>query len=789
METQNNFQDNMFMEEEGINIRQQIEKYLYHWKWFALGLVCAATAAFLYLRYTPSAYSVSTTILIDNDSNSGISSELSAFTELGIGGSSEKNIENEMGILKSRSLMTRVVKKLDLNISYFKKGRVNDIEIYKKKLPFKASFLAKDSSFYKTELAFTIKILSDTSFQLSDEEAPVGVTYTYGESVQIPFAELILTPTQIDSTFYDTEFEVKIAPIQEVAKDYQKAVEVNLVYKYASILELTLENHIKLKAIDILDELVRQYNKDAIEHKSLIGNNTDAFINERLSLIEKDLKQVDKTAEVFKIDNNLTDIPLEASIVLQTNSKVEKEIIELNTQLKLINYVIGHMNSSRHNLIPENLGINSNEINASSNQYNKIVLERNRVAQSSGKNNPILLNLDSQLSQLRESITQGLINLKQSLNITLEQTRSQQRNIDNRISAAPTKEREYRDIQRQQQIIETLYLFLLEKREENAITLAVTVPNAKLIDAADGSDKPVSPNRKIVVALALLLGLFTPFILISISSFLDNSIHNQEDIEEVVNAPIIGNVPLTHEKNKIITRTDRGNVAEAFRMLRTNMNFVLNRENSNPKLIYVTSTIPGEGKTFITINLATALSMSDKKVLIIGADIRKPKVAQYLDMETTDKGLSMFLADPNTDIRTIIQPTQKGDFDIIQSGMVPPNPSELLINGRFDDVIAYGKEHYDYILVDTAPVNMVTDTLQIASKADLFIYVIRANYLDKRLLQIPEKLYSEKRIPNMACVLNSTDAKNGYGYGYGYGYGEDIEVPETSWIKRIFKKN
>ncbi|MDO7138857.1 GumC family protein [Algibacter lectus] len=789
MSNQEKFQDYMLVEEESINIRQQIEKYLFYWKWFALGLIIAIMCAYMYLRYTPNAYEVSTTILIDDEGNGGLSSELAAFEELGIGGGNKKNIENEMGILKSRSLMTRVVKKLDLNISYFKEGNVRDTEIYKEELPFKASFFIKDSTFFDQDTSFTIKLLSDTSFELSNTDETSGVTYTYGKNIVQPYGDLIITPIDISKDDINTVYIVNTAPLKTVVNSYIRAINVSLLYEKASILELKLKSPVKLKAQRVLDELIRQYNKDAIEYKSLIGNNTDTFINERLALIEEDLRKVDKTAETFKTTNQLTDISLETGIVLESNSSVEKEIIDLSTQLKLVNYVTEHMSSDDHTLIPENLGINASDVNSSSNQYNEILLERNRIAQSSGKNNPVLLNLDAQLSQLRSSVAQGLTNLKRSLIISLDQARSQERSIDSRITSAPRKEREFRDIQRQQQIIETLYLFLLKKREENSISLAVTVPNAKLIDAADGSNNAVSPNRKIIYAIALFLGFLIPFIIISLIFILDTKIHNQEDLEDILKTPIIGNIPKTLDGNKILSKTDRGNVAEAFRMLRTNMNFMLGNLKEQSKAIYVTSTIPGEGKTFVSINLATVLAMSNKKVLLIGADVRKPKVAEYLDMSTAEKGLTVFLADKTIEINEIIETANNGEFDLIQSGMVPPNPSELLINGRFDEVLNYGKEHYDYVIVDTAPVNMVTDTLQIASKADLFIYLVRANYLDKRLLEIPKKLYNEKRIPNMTVVINGTDVKKGYGYGNGYGYGYGHEEEDKSWFKKLINRS
>ena len=388
------------------------------------------------------------------------------------------------------------------------------------------------------------------------------------------------------------------------------------------------------------------------------------------------------------------------------------------------------------------------------------------------------------MATLRQSIEQSLVNLRSSLSFSLSEARNQEYRINSKRKVAPQQEREFQDIKRKQQIIEALYLYLLKKREENAISLGIPVPNAKIIDKADGSNLPVSPKPMLVYLIGGILGLLIPFMIISIRSLLDNMVHSYDDVEAAVKAPIIGDIPKSRsKKNVIITDTDNSNIAESFRLLRTNVNFMLSGAKDEAKSIFVTSTLSGEGKTFVAINLASSLALLEKRVLLIGADIRKPKIASYLNIKPTT-GLTHFLMDKHLEAQDVIMYNKETNIDIIDSGEIPPNPSELLLNGRFESVLTYAKQHYDYIIVDTAPVNMVTDTLLLGDHADLFIYVVRAEYLDKRMLKVPQTMFENKRLPNMTMLINDTDYENkGYGYGYGYGYGNAEKKP---WYKKLF---
>jgi capsular exopolysaccharide synthesis family protein len=774
--------------DESFNLREQLENYLFHWKWFVLGVAVALIGAFFYLRYTPNQYTVSTTILVDDKNSGGLASELSAFSDLGLMGGSKAVLDNEIELLKSKSLAARVVKALGTNVTFFKQGNVMKSELFRGNAPIKISFFSPDSVFHKLNTAFTVKITSESTFTLKEADGNESKDHNFGALVKMSFGEMSITPLKQGKFKDDEEVIVQIVPFENVVNRYRNALQIQPVSKQASVLRLSLTDPVKGKAEEILNSLVSQYNNDAVEDKNLTAKNTNEFINQRIVIVNEDLSAVEKGAEQFKSANQLTDLATEASLAVASKSETEKRVLDLNTQLKLTEYVSNYVNANPGELIPANLGIGDASVDGNTEKYNQLVLERNRILKGSTEINPVIVNLNGQIKNLEESIKQSLTNTKASLKISLNAIKGQESRFASTISEVPKQERVFRDIQRQQQIMETIYLYLLQKREENAITMAVTQPSAKIIDFAYGSNTPVSPKGNIIYLAALLLGLLIPFGVIYIMSLLDNKVHTRTDVESTIKAPILGDIPNTKSENKIVVSdSDRSSIAESFRLLRTNINFMLTGVKQGGKTIFITSTVSGEGKTFVSINLATVLALTDKKVLLIGADIRKPKIGEYLALKL-DKGLTHYLMDNSLKVTDIIESVTAVNFDFISSTVIPPNPSELLMNGRFEEVLAYGKQHYDYVIVDTAPVLLVTDTLLLSYLADLFIYVVRANYLDKRLLVTPKMMHEEKRLPNMAMLVNGTDLERGYGYGYGYGYKYTDEGLKKPWYKTLFSK-
>lgn len=766
---QNNFVENQEEIEDEINLREILENFIFNWKWFAIGAIVMLIGAFLYLRYTPNQFAMSTTIFINDEETGGISNELSTFEDLGLISGSKISIINEIGVLESRTLMTRVVKKLKLNMKFYDDGKVRNAELYKTDVPFKVQLFLADSALYDLDTTFIISARSKSRFILKTEDDEKIKELVFGKNFKTIFGDINIIPSDVDNIELNKNLIIKIVPVKKVVDEYMDKIVIEPQTKNSSLLILSLEDPVKQKAKDILDELVVEYNDDVVSYKNQITENTDKFVSERIADISNDLSDVDKGVEDYKVKNRLTDIEFESSLILSTNSELNKQIVDLTSQIKLVDYVSDYINNNKDDLIPANLGLQDDATQSNTVMYNQLLLEKNKILEVSSEVNPTVVNLSAQITTLRQSIRQSLSNHKSALNFKLNDLRNQESRLNAKRNVAPKQEREFQDIKRKQQIIESLYLYLLQKREENAMSMGVPIPNAKVIDRANGSDIPVKPRPLLIYIVAIFSGLFIPLIVISIFSILNNKVQTIEDIEKVIEAPVLGDIPKNVSKEKIVVNeNERSSIAEAFRLLRTNLHYMFSGVQGNSKTIFVTSTLANEGKTFIGINLATVLASANKKVLLIGADLRKPKINDYIKAKSSI-GLTNYLADSNINISDVIVSTEKTNFDILASGEMPPNPSNLLMNGRIESVLAYGKANYDYVIVDTPPISLVTDTLLLSHHADLFIYVIRANFLDKRLLKIPRTMFVKKRLPNMALLLNDSNyKKSGYGYAYGY---------------------
>ena len=786
----NNYNHNIEADDT-LNIRVEIEKYLIHWKWFVLGIILALTVAFLYLRYKTPQYNVSAVILIKDDKKSGASAELAAFEDLGILGGSGQNIDNEIEIIKSRNIIGDVIRNLELNISYFMRGRIKESEVYLKS-PIKVIVSNKKESFYNLDSILTITKISTSQFELFSEIGNLKGRFDFGEEIQSDLGTLKVSKNSLGKVLENNEsVKVVVTSINRLIDSYKNAVSISPVNKKSSVVKLSLNSSVKQKAMHFLDSLVNSYNRDAIYDKNLGANKTKTFIDGRLKLVKSDFDNVNLKLKNFKTKNELTNIEAESALVLESIGDNNKRIIEASIQLSLANSLYYDLvnNKSTDNLLASNLGLDDNTIAVSIAEYNKFMQNKIRLLRTASEANPVVINLNNQISGVKSSLIKGLNNSKKGLELTLERLNKEDQKIRAKISGVPVQELELSKIKLQQEITSGLYSYLLKKKEETAISLAVTVPNAKIIDRAYGGNAPVSPKKSIIYFAALIFGGLFPFVIIYLMNLFDTKIHNKADVQGSVSVPFLGDVPRSVEKSKIVIGSDaRSSTAEAFRLIRTNLDFMLMDKKGKSKTIFITSTTSGEGKSFISVNVAASLALSGKKVLLMGMDLRAPKVTEYLGVADR-KGVTNYITDDNLDLDSLIFNLDDiKNLDIISSGVVPPNPAELLMTKRTENLFTIIKEEYDYIIVDTAPVNLVTDTLLIAKYADMFIYVARANYLDKRLLAVPQNLYTEKRLPNMAMVLNDTDPKRSYGYGYG-GYGYGYVVVEKPWYKKMFSKS
>lgn len=775
--------------DDGINLREILGKYLQHWKWLILSVSTAMTVSYMYIRYSSvPQYEVQTTILIKDDQKGNVVSELSAFEDIGVLNSSS-SIENEIEILKSRTLMNRVVRKLKLNVNYHLIGRIRNSEQYNSS-PVQLKIIGGDSVIEDRSLSLFLQIRSKDGFDLKNSNGEILGSYAFGEPVSREFGELQITIAENINDHINDECIINVRSIESAVSRYSSSLRIEQVGRSSNVISLKLTDPIHEKAIAILDELVQQYNDDAIADKNQVSQNTSNFIEDRMSILTAELSEVEGNAASFKKDNQLVGVSSQAELFLSTGSENKSQIIETNLQMHLVDFMIDYLQEQNagFNLIPTNLGFSDPAITTSINSYNQLVLEKDRILESSGERNPIVVKINAQLSSLKNNLYESLNNLKASLEIRQRELNIVASGINAKIAQVPGYERTYREIQRQQQIKETLYLYLLQKREETAIALAVTVANAKIIDSAYGNKIPISPNTKRIYMIALLLGTFLPIGFIYVQDLLDTKIHSKSDLDKI-GIPYVGELPKNDSNNGllIVSKDNRSRMSEAYRSLRTNIDFMMSDVKNKGRMILVTSTISSEGKTHVSLNLAATIALSDKRVLLLGMDLRAPKIMKYLNMDDAI-GVTNYIVDKNLTLSDVIQ-TKPNDltFDVLSSGVMPPNPAELLMTDRVTELMELLTHNYDYVIVDTAPVGIVTDTLLINKYADLSIYVVRANYLDKRLLHVAESLFNENKLRNMGLVINGSDNdkgnKYGYSYGYGYTYGEDEKKP---WWKINF---
>ena len=772
--TQNNISP--YTDESTTDIKGLLFKYVTQWKWFVLSLFLFLVAAFLYLRYSVPEYKSFTTLLIKRE-DSGAMSEFAALQELSMFSGSKKDIDDEIEVLKSRSLIEKTIKDGKFNISYILEGRIKSSESYKKNY-INIDFKQKTENFYEIDTIISIKSLNLNQFELYDAKDKLVGNFNFGQEINSKKLGKFVINRKGNKIL---NHKIKLQSLKKAVNLFKSKLTVSSITKFTNVLEISFTDEVSEKSEDFLNRLVTIYNADAIFDKRIISEQTAKFINERLVLITNELGGVEKEVESYKFKNKITDLPTEAELYLENASESKKNALITGTEIKVVDFMIDYIASNKTNsIIPSNIVPNDNNAAVMISEFNNLVIEKDRLLKSSSLENPVVIRLNDKINALKSGISESLNKLKSSLNIKNKDILNQANLVGGRISLIPKQEREFRGIFRQQQIKEELYLFLFKKREETAITLAATAPISKVVDSAYSQSTPISPNKTFIYLIALVLGLIIPFGVIYILNLLDTKVKTRQDVESLTTIPFIGDVPHSDSHNEIIQSNSRTSSAEAIRIVRTNLEFILNTITTNSaKTIFLTSTLPKEGKTFIAINLAATIGISGKKVLLIGMDIRNPKLDEYVKLPT--KGLTNFLSSKDVDINDFIV-KQKGyeNFYILPAGVIPPNPAELLMGSKVEQMFEQLKTQYDYIIVDTAPVTLVTDTLLISKNADAFIYVVRANYLEKNLLKLPQTLYVEQKLPNMSVLLNDTDTTNGYGYGYGQS------VIKKPWYKKIF---
>ena len=783
-------EENREEEHRGFNLAALWKIVVLHWYWIVLSTIVALGAAFGYLKYTRPVYASNMKILVkDEDSRSRMyrGGQL-ALESMGVI-SNSNGFDNELEILTSSNISQRVIKSLKLYVSYELDGRLRNHELYKNN-----PYIVDMPENQLVDLHSLIQLKIDRQgdgvhvageiyvprskepilFERSVKElpgsfnTPVG-TITLQRNPGVG-AEL---PKQ---TMYAT-----IMPLEYAAKAYGSRLSVSASSKTTTVAVLNYLDTQPERAIDYLNELFRSYNEDANEDKNEVALKTEEFLKNRISAIREELDATESNLESYKKKNELINLTNDASNALNKLTEYQKEQVELETQLNLVTALLDYVDDPRNafNVVPSNLGLKDADMSNLLNKYNDYVLQRNRLLKSSSPENPYVKRLTAQLEEMWPTIRLSLKSVRENI-LTQKRSAEDQYNLfSRRVGEAPTQERSLNNIIRQQEIKVELYLMLLQKREENYISLNSTAAKARVIDDPRSTGK-VSPKTKVILLGALVLGLCFPVGLIYLLGLLRYRIEGREDVEMLTKIPVLADIPLAPksldgELSLAVRENSNDMMEEAFRGLRTNLRFILSEKEN---VIACTSCIPGEGKTFISTNLAMSLALLGKRVIIVGLDIRKPRLVKLFGLSSDHRGITTFLSSDSGDFQDLDKQIHHAvlnpNLDVLPAGVIPPNPGELISREQLDHAIALLREHYDYVIVDTPPVGLVSDTLSAARVADMTIMVCRADYSPRNNFQLINALHHDNKMPKITLVLNGIDLKKRkYGYYYGYGkYGK-----------------
>ena len=799
---ENSYDNNMSeLDEEKVNYQEILFKYIIHWPWFVVSVLACLIGAWVYLHFQTPVYQVSASIMIKDDKKNG-GGNTADLESLGLGGviTSTQSIDNEIEVLRSKTILKEVVNNLELYITYYDEDEFPKKELYKNS-PVIVNLTAQEADKLSSAALVDMRLAPEGGL---DVNLKIGLNEYNKHFDKLP-AVLLTDAGTFGFALKDSLSNGKIvgqdvvrnisAVVSQpfgVAKEYQRALEIAPTSKTTSVAVVSLMNTNIQRGQDFINKLMEMYNRNTNNDKNEVAEKTREFINERIKIIDEELGTTEDKLEAFKRNAGLTDISSDAQLAVSGNAEYERKRVENGTQINLVRDLNKYINNplNEYEVLPSNIGLSDNGLTTQIDRYNELIIERKRLLRTSTESNPMIVNLDTSIRAMKANVKAAIDGTLQGLLIVKADLDRESSRFSRRISDAPGQERQYVSIARQQEIKAGLYLMLLQKREENAITLAATANNAKIIDDPAAEGGPVSPKPRIIYLIALMVGVGLPVSILFLISLTKFKIEGRGDVEKLTSLPIVGDVPLTEEANGSIAVFENQNtlMSETFRNVRTNIQFMLENDQ---KVILVTSTVSGEGKSFISSNLAISFSLLGKKVVIVGLDIRKPGLNKVFNIHRKEQGITQYLSNPEKNLMDFVQASEiSKNLYILPGGTVPPNPTELLARDGLDKAIEVLKKNFDYVILDTAPVGMVTDTLLVGRVADLSVYVCRADYTRKAEFTLINELANSNKLPNLCTVINGLDLQKkkygyyygygkygkyyGYGkrYGYGYGYGE-----------------
>lgn len=800
-----NSQPDLQKDNNNFDFLEQFFIYLRYWHYFLISVVVCFFVVKYYLNHKVSLYESTAMIkIIDESKNSFVLQN----TPATLFGKNKVNLENEIEVIKSYRILEQVCKNLNLNNQYYNVGYLNNIEIWKNR-PFTIEWLDNSVTMDDKSISFEIeiakggyKIVNPSSGATSKVYAFNTVQYTNG----IPFKLSLQVGTNLN-TLNERKFLIVHATVRSVVSSLAASLNISNVNKVSDILIISLVGANRDKSEVILNEIIKQFDIDGLNDRRLVSQRTINFVNDRFKSLERQLDSVETDKATYKRNNELTFINSDASSATSDKTNATNDVFKVETQIALAKVLDQTIKADKKlNLLPANIGLTSVGINQLISEFNASVLERERLSVSGGVNNPGIQFLNNKLAILKANTIESIKAYQHELEVSLAKNDYIKKTSTDKFSAIPNNEKVLRGIERQQTIKETLYLLLLQKREEAAINLAITSSSIKVVEYASTGSGPVSPKRGTYFLVSVLIGLLIPFSIIYIGFLLDDKLHTKDDVLKLTrNKIILSEVPHIDNEVRLTGVNDRSILGESFRILRTNLTYIFPLQKEQfAQTIMITSTIKGEGKTFTALNLSISFSIMNKKVLLIGADMRNPQLHNYLKIKKAQKGLQDYLHDVSVDWHSIVNKNYLDNpyLDIILSGVIPPNPAELLSNGRLERLIAEAKKEYDFIIVDTPPTLLVTDTLVISHLVDTTLYVVRADFTPKKILEFSVNLSDKGKLRNMAYVINNVGSnykgygnygynyKYNYAYGYGYGYDNDLGI-KKSFLNKVlsFFKN
>jgi len=780
-----------------VSLRDQIRPFLSVWPWVLLSVIMCLFLSGMYLRYTTKKFEATASIIIKDTQFGGGLSETGVLGDIGLFGSNFNSVENEIEILNSKRLLSKVIDHFKLDINYYRKGNVKSSDVYESRF-LDITQLKNDSLLpLRENISFFVKKNNDSLFGFKSTEEGNWVNKKYGEIITIDNRNFLVTPKNVNNLADSKEnndediLHVVIHPKSKLLQDYHSRLNVVSSSKRGSVVNLSITDVVGDRAADVLDQLIEEYNKDAINDKNIVAENTAAFIEERLKEITKDLDSVETGIKDFKTSVQVVDIEVETAIDLEKVNQIEAELLKVETQLSIGRSLKEFMvRDLEKTVTTAGLGINDIQLNQLIGKYNEILTTFQRVSQTSTSESPVMIQLTSELTALKRNIFTTLDNYINNLKLERNSLAQKANQINATISRVPSNEKTSRNIKRNREVVEAIYLILREKQETTAISLAVTAPKAKIVDSGYASENPISPKPKIILLAGFILGVMIPIGIVYLKQLFYNKIESRMDLERALpEVTILGEIPkLERGADNRIVPNDRSVLAESFRIIRTNIQYKLNTlAHKETPVVLVTSTVKGEGKTLTAFNLASTFAYSGKKVLLIGGDIRNPQLHRFFNRKLKHKkGLTDYLVTNDFDLNDLVfNVDDNPKLSILQSGTIPPNPAELLMQDRIMQLFDEAKSQYDMIIVDTAPTILVTDTFLINKYADVTVYVSRANYTDLSLLDYISDTLKAEKLSNIAMVINSVKLANfGYGNKYGYTYSAD----KQSTLSRLKSK-